>query len=562
MFNSISKPFVLLMTMIIVAPISAQQVHSYKTVPRTIYEKKPVKVTKWVDETVMEKQTVTSYKKVWQTETRERHRTEYKPVQKTSEREERTVVRKPIVETRFRKQETTHTTYETVTEMRDETYTVRKPIVETQMRDETVVVRKPVTEQLVEVQRTTSYKPVWKNSTNYVQQDTIVQQLSTVADPSRRPRMQWLEAGYYTDPVTGYTIYRRRGFHWVAPLTVTPVASIVPTLIPQESSELSYVPETTETRKPVEVTRFVEQTETRRVPIEIQRTIEQVETRKVPVTVRIPKTTVVVEEIPYTETTYKDEVIVKKVPYTETTYEKVETVEPYTVEVPRWIPETKEVEVPRTVQKRVEYEVLQDIPRTVLFRIPLDDCGNEIGPAVPVESEADISPSLSNENISTSSSTTARRIPATETAKSVLTTKPELTETSGRGYQGELNLVQPKTLDETSARKSVVEVPDTSAAGSRTELGDIPRPAGTQSETAEEKTPGQVDPPAQPEVEPSESGDEQAAERPPVPRESKSGTPADGPRSNDNKPATDGDKGKDESDSDETQTAQRKSVVA
>lgn len=526
MFFSISKPFVVLVTLIIVAPVSAQQIHSYKMVPRTILEKKPVKVTKWVDETVMEKQTVTSYKMVWQTETRQRYKTEYKPVRKTSYREERTVVRKPIVETRFRRQETRKTTYETVTEFRDEQYTVRKPVIETEIREETVTVLKPITEQLIEVQRTTNYKPVWKNTTNYVPQNVVVQQLNAIPDLTQRPRIQRLEAGYYTDPVTGQTVYRRRGLHWVQPSTVVPFASTVPTLVPQESLELTYVPETTETRKPVEVTRLVEQTETRRVPVEVQRMIERVETRKVPVTVTIPKTTIIVEEIPYTETVYKDEVIVKKVPYTETTYEKVETVEPYTVEVPRWIAETKEVEVPRTVRKRVEYEELRDIPRTVMFKIPIDDCGNELGPAVRAYPETSGS-SLANEFSSGFGTTTSRRVPAkvidpaNDTNKSILTTNPESEASTDDGYKGELKLVEPKKLDETSAKKPAVEVPDTAAAGSNTELKPIPKSTDAEGEAGDPTTSGGVDPAKIPDVEPSGSGDEKAADRPPVPRDPK-----------------------------------------
>ena len=523
MSDSILKPFVLTMTLIIVAPISAQEIHSYKLVPKTVLEKKPVKVIRWVDETVMEKQKVTSYKKVWQTETRERRKTEYKPVRKTSQREERTVVRKPIVETRYRKRETRKTTYETVTEMRDEQYTVRKPIIETEMREERVTVRKPVTENLIEVQRTTNFRPVITNKTVYVPQDNGLQQLSTVSDPNRRPRLQWLPAGYHTDPVTGQAIYRRGGFYWVPQATT--VASTVPTLVPQEIAETSYVPETTETRKPVQVTRFVEQTELRKVPVEVHRTVESVETRKVPVTIQVPKTSIVVEDIPYTETVYRDEVTVKMVPFTETTYEKVETVEPYTVEVPRWIQETSEVEVPRVVRKRVETEVLQDIPRTVMYRVPLDICGNEIGPPEPVYQESVSSSLPATEFSSASGTTTTRRVdPNTNDAtnrvlRSVLADGGDSNE---EGYTGDLNLVRPKTLRETAGRESSIEVPETDPEASKTKLGRIPAATNNGADPESE-----VDPPTMPDVEPSDSGDETAADRPPVPREPNGTRPTD-----------------------------------
>ena len=75
---------------------------AYRLIPQTVYEKQPVKYSRWMDETVYEKQNVTSYKPVWNTEQRERKTTVLKPVKKTSMREERQVVQKPITETKYR----------------------------------------------------------------------------------------------------------------------------------------------------------------------------------------------------------------------------------------------------------------------------------------------------------------------------------------------------------------------------------------------------------------------------------------------------------------------------
>ena len=45
---------------------------TYKLVPRTIYKKQPVTVSRIVNETAFETQQVTSYKPVWTRETRQR----------------------------------------------------------------------------------------------------------------------------------------------------------------------------------------------------------------------------------------------------------------------------------------------------------------------------------------------------------------------------------------------------------------------------------------------------------------------------------------------------------
>jgi len=51
---------------------------TYGLVPMTVYEKQPVKVTRWVDETVTEKKQVTSYKPAWRTEKRTRTHVTFK----------------------------------------------------------------------------------------------------------------------------------------------------------------------------------------------------------------------------------------------------------------------------------------------------------------------------------------------------------------------------------------------------------------------------------------------------------------------------------------------------
>ena len=525
MFENKLNPFLIILTLLIALPVNAQEVAGYKYVQRTIVEEKPVKLYKWVEETVAEKQTVTSYKQVMQTETRNRKTTEFVPVRKTIEHEERTTVRKPVIETKFRKKQWTETSYETVTEMQDKEYTVRKPVIKTEMREERYTVRKPVTERMIEVKETTTYKPVLQTKTELAPGAAVVADLQSVPDYTRRPRMQWLAAGYYTDPATGQQVYRRRGLHWVQPSTVTPVAATVPALVPQEKNEWTYVPEVKKERKPVELTRYVDQVETRKVPVEIEEMVETIETRKVPVEIKIPRTKIITEDVPYTETTYRDEVTIKKVPITETTYKKVESVEPYTVEVPRYLEVTKEIQVPKTVRRRVEYEEMRNVSRVVMFKVPVDDCGNEIGDAIPAYGNpttgaASSTPSLS---VGEGSTSTPNNDPASLSVLERNVQPMAKTETSRKepianensavgneGYSGKLQLVEPQ-----KARKAPINVPDTesnTASSDLVTIGDEDQSKTTEETSMTDPTTlKNVEPP---EVTPSGIGNEKAADAP------------------------------------------------
>ena len=474
---------------LLTGPTSSFAQTNWATYPKTVYEKKPVKATRWVDETVIEKKQVTSYKPIWQTEKRERKQVVYKPVQETVEREEKIVLRKPVVETLYRDKTTEETTYETVTKYREEEYTVREPVIETEMRTEKYTVRKPVTKKMIEVTKTTSYKPVVKSKTEMVPTQVPVIQLGSTPDPNARPRAQWLQRGYYTDPATGQTVFRKRGFHWVQPSVGAAAVGVVPALTPQEKTEVSFEPETTEERTPIEITRFVEEEMTRTVPVEVEKMVERTKTRRVPYEVKIPKTTITTEKIPYKRTTYKEEVITKKVPHVRTTLKKIETTEPYEVEVPRWVSRTEEVEVPKTVSRKVEYEVMQDVAKVVMMKVPVDVCGNPIGAATPVnptvtnkvpeEVVADTTPELSvgygstlnrdgkaSSQNSTQTPEPASKSPDDPYGQSVMRkteTSAPTNSTQRRGYRGTLE-ERSKLLDETSANSIVV--PDTTPSAS------------------------------------------------------------------------------------------------
>lgn len=484
--------------------VAQQNWVSYQLVPTTVYEKKPMKVTRWVDETTTEKKQVTSYKPIWQTEKRERKQVVYKPIQETLEREEKIILRRPVVETLFRDKTVKETTYETVTKYRDEEYTVREPVTETEMRTESYTVRKPVTEKMIEVTKTTTFKPVVGSETEMASTQVPVIQLGSTPDPNARPRVQWLQRGYYTDPSSGQTVYRKPGFHWVQPNSTTASVGLARVAIPQEVSKLSFVPETTEERKPIEITRYVEEQKTREVPVEVERIVERTETRRVPYEVKVPKTTITTEKIPYKRTTYKEEVITKKVPYTRSTLKKVETIEPYEVEAPRWITKTEEVEVPKTVRRKVEYEVMQDVAKVVMMKVPFDTCGNRLAMPSPVSSSvaakmpaaAEVKPATtfssgfgstlirraeplsSTDSPGSTGSSVSREagpfgesvIQKTETSASVA---PPTSAPQRSGYRGTLELREPKSRAEASA--SSVTVPETtpSAQSPRTSLKEL-----------------------------------------------------------------------------------------
>jgi len=379
----------LLFAAIIALPITgivnkahAQRI-TYKEVEvkRTIDE--PVTKTRWVEKRTFETDLETRQKQVVQTEKRQRVIITQKPVTETKYRTEKIKRQKPITVEKFRERRTKHTTYKTVTGYRDETETIREPVIETGMRTEKVTVKKPVTKDLIEVQKTTTLKPVVKKETQYdfVPGQTLY---SVLPDTSRRSRARWLSRGYYTDPVSGLSVYRRGGLHWVQPNATVPVGQTPGVAVPREVENTTFEPEVVETRRPISVTRMVEETIEREVPYEVKKYVDRTVTKKVPYEYKIPVDKVVVEKIPYTETTYEEEVIERQVPYTETRMQEVRTVEDYEVEVPRYITQTVKKEKP--VKKWVEEEVQTTVQRTVYetMKVPCTADGKPLSDPVPL----------------------------------------------------------------------------------------------------------------------------------------------------------------------------------
>lgn len=379
----------LLLATIIALPISglatqaqAQRI-TYKEiqVKRTIDE--PVTKRRWVEKKTFETDLETRQKQVIQTEKRQRVTITQKPVTETKYRIETVKRQKPVTVEKFRERRTKQTTYKTVTGYRDETKTVREPVIETEMRTERVTVKKPVTKELIEVQKTTTMKPVVKKETQY---DVVPGQTlySVLPDASQRSRVRLLSRGYYTDPVTGLTVYRRGGLHWVQPNAAIPAGQTPSTVVPREVESTTFEPEVVETRRPISVTRMVEETIEREVPHEVKKYVERTVTKKVPYEYKIPVDKVIVEKIPYTETTYEEEVTERRVPYTQTRMQEVRTVEDYEVEVPRYVTQTVKKEKP--VHKWVEEKFQTTVQRTVYetMKVPCNADGEPLSDPVPL----------------------------------------------------------------------------------------------------------------------------------------------------------------------------------
>ena len=365
----------------IVNQVQAQRI-TYKEVQvkRTIDE--PVTKTRWVEKEKFE--TETRQKQVIQTEKRQRVIITQKPVTETKYRTETVKRQKPVTVEKFRERRTKQTTYKTVTGYRDETETIREPVIETEMRTERVTVKKPITKEMIEVKKTTTLKPVVKKETQY---DVVPGQTlySVLPDASRRSRIRLLAPGYYTDPVSGLSDYRRFGLHWVKPNATVPVGQTPGIAVPREVESTTYEPEVVETRRPISVTRMVEETIEREVPHEVKKFVERTVTKKVPYEYKMPVDKVIVEKIPYTETTYEEEVIERRVPYTETRMQEVRTVEDYEVEVPRYITQTVKKEKP--VHEWVEEEFQTTVQRTVYetMKVPCTADGKPLSDPVPLD---------------------------------------------------------------------------------------------------------------------------------------------------------------------------------
>ena len=453
----------LLLAAIIALPITgivnqaqAQRI-TYKEieVKRTIDE--PVTKTRWVEKKTFETDLETCQKQVVQTEKRQRVIITKKPITETKYRIETVKRQKPVTVEKFRERRTKQTTYKTVTGYRDETETIREPVIETEMRTEKVIVKKPVTKEMIEVKKTTTLKPVVKKETQY---DVVPGQTlySVLPDTSRRSRARWLTPGYYTDPVSGLSVYRRGGLHWVQPNATVPVGQTPGVAVPREVESTTFEPEVVETRRPISVTRMVEETIEREVPHEVKKLVERTVTKKVPYEYKIPVDKVIVEKIPYTETTYEEEVTQRRVPYTETRMQEVRTVEDYEVEVPRYITQTVKKEKP--VRKWVEEEVQTTVQRTVYetMKVPCTADGEPVSAPVPLDAhEYEFLSELPSIGTTTTRKPTLPRQPVYETQGRVKEDSPSKPTKTRKPA----SIIFPETKSERTKMGSIVKAEST-----------------------------------------------------------------------------------------------------
>ena len=245
---------------------SGETVKRYKLVEETVYDREPVKLRKRIVETVYDVETVYEWKPVYETETTEKRTTVQRPVQKSKSYTEKYTVREPVVETSMEEREIRETRMETVTEMQEQDFLVEKKTYETEMREETTVVNKPVVETEMRRQVVRRYRPTTVEKDVLVPSNlTVNQLLPTVSGP----RLQWLQRGYYTDPVTGQSVYRRPGLHWVGPTSGALVQSRnIPVLSNQKMTTTELVPEDVEIETPITVRRVVQETQTRKIPVQ------------------------------------------------------------------------------------------------------------------------------------------------------------------------------------------------------------------------------------------------------------------------------------------------------
>ena len=354
---------------------------TWKTWTQTFTREEPVTEYRWEEKEVIETSYKTKMVPVYQTETIEKKSISYRPVKKTSERIENYKELEPVTVTKYREREVQETKYDTVTEMREEKYISKRPVTETVMRDKEFTVREKVTENAVEYRDVTTYKPTTLSETTLVPTNVLV----PATAPTNRARVQWLRPGYYTDPATGLTAWKRRGLHWATPSATA--TAVVPALVPQVTAGTAYVPEVTRKAEPVEISRYVDRVETRKVPVEVERIEETVETRKVPVEVKRARQVTRVEKIPYTETTYREIQRTRRVPVVEETMQKVETIEPVEETTAKWIEKEEAIETPKIVRHKVAYTTTKKVPYTVKMRVRVDSYGNNIGEPEPADAQ-------------------------------------------------------------------------------------------------------------------------------------------------------------------------------
>lgn len=378
--------------------VNAQQVvpgSTYRLVPTTVYESRPVTAYRVQEQTVVEQKPVTTYKTETVTEMREERYRVAKPVVETSEKVERYTVRRPVTKTEMREEVVEQTRYETETRWREERRTVAKPVVETSEREERRTVFRPVTEVEYQDQQYTTMRPVTTTETQWQNMSGYVAVPQYTPGPVR-DRLRWLPRTAYVNPETGLATSQRAGFYWVPeqrPGVVNYSSQYVPNYVPTQVQRTSLVPETVTQRVPIQRTRYEEEVQVRKVPVQTYRTEMEEQVRYVPETVRKPVVERFTRKVPVTTTTWEEEEVERRVPVETYRTEYEDRVRKVPVQVQRTVPVQQMMEREKTVRSYVPYQKDELVPRRVMMKEPIpDDCGIITRPLSAISSATTVAP--------------------------------------------------------------------------------------------------------------------------------------------------------------------------
>jgi hypothetical protein len=201
-----------------------------------------------------------------------------------------------------------------------------------------------------------------------------------VPGPTRN-RLRWVEGQCQVDPFTGASQWQRGGLAWVPeqrPGTTTVARFWQPNVVAQQVPVTQFVQRVVVEKVPVQTVRFVDEQQVRKVPVQTCRIVQEEQVRRIPVTTYRQVVERVEQQIPVQVCRMVEEEVVRKIPVTVERMVMEERVEPVQVQVCRMVTEERVVQEPRVVETRVPVTYTIRTPRTVVMRIPLDPCGNEI----------------------------------------------------------------------------------------------------------------------------------------------------------------------------------------
>ncbi|WP_146390165.1 hypothetical protein [Allorhodopirellula solitaria] len=378
---------------------------AYRLECETVMQPETVERTRVTYETKMVEEEVTSFRPVLRTRTEERTYKVARPVTETSYREERYTIYRPVTETSYRDETVTQTRYVNETAEREEQVTTYRPVTETQMYQQQYTVQRPVTEtQMVQRQYTvqrpvvetqyqsetvTSFRPVTTTRQQTIDAGGFVPQ-TTVTPGAVQNTMAWNPRAYAVPGPLG--IFARVKGAPVMAQTFTPPTTQTqmvyrPNYITQDIAQTSFVPQSRQVQRPVQVTRMQSEVVTQNVPVQVQRMqsevvtqnvpvqktrmVPETTTRKVPYTIRRPITETTTRKVPVEHKRWVAEQRIRKVPVQSTRMVYETKTEPITVKYYEQEEVRRKVMRPVTVAKYEPYTVQRMVPRRVVQRIPL-----------------------------------------------------------------------------------------------------------------------------------------------------------------------------------------------